>query len=140
MSMVFLAEPIISSQTSFAKGRFGCAKSVSVGTDCTIAVAIASGLQNPSKIAKTNVFSIRSMHTHGPPRCLVEMKIEIRSFEKKYSQTAEGILFSERFQDTYFSRSGAIAESQHVFLGGCGVAEGLRSTQAGSYCVAELGF
>lgn len=46
--------------------------------------------------------------------------------------------FASRFGDVYFSREGGLAETRHVFLGGCGLPEAWQSSQA--FTVGELGF
>jgi len=50
----------------------------------------------------------------------------------------DGILRSRRFDDIYFSRDGGLAETQAVFLAGCGLPERWQARQ--QFTVAELGF
>ncbi|MCB2107186.1 MAG: bifunctional tRNA (5-methylaminomethyl-2-thiouridine)(34)-methyltransferase MnmD/FAD-dependent 5-carboxymethylaminomethyl-2-thiouridine(34) oxidoreductase MnmC [Rhodobacteraceae bacterium] len=48
------------------------------------------------------------------------------------------VAHSSRFDDTYFSRDGGLAEKRHVFLGGCGLPNGWGT--APHYTICELGF
>jgi tRNA 5-methylaminomethyl-2-thiouridine biosynthesis bifunctional protein len=50
----------------------------------------------------------------------------------------EGALRAASFGDVYFSREGGLAESEAVFLGGCGLPEGWRDTSR--FAICELGF
>src|SRR5271170_342125 len=51
---------------------------------------------------------------------------------------ADGLPRSRRFGDVYFSREGGLAESQAVFLAGCGLPQ--RWAGRRRFTVAELGF
>ena len=50
----------------------------------------------------------------------------------------DGHLVSTRFDDVYFSRAGGLAETEAVFLAGCGLPEAWRGRRR--FTVAELGF
>lgn len=50
----------------------------------------------------------------------------------------DGVLRSRRFDDVYFSRDGGLAETQAVFLGGCGLPERWQGRR--QFTVGELGF
>jgi tRNA 5-methylaminomethyl-2-thiouridine biosynthesis bifunctional protein len=48
------------------------------------------------------------------------------------------VAYSERFGDVYRSKEGALAETRHVFLSGCGLPEAWRAAE--SFVIAETGF
>lgn len=50
----------------------------------------------------------------------------------------EGVPKARLFDDVYFSRDGGLAETDAVFLGGCGLPEGWRGKER--FAVGELGF
>ncbi len=50
----------------------------------------------------------------------------------------DGVPRSERFEDTYFSRAGGVAESRHVFLAGNALPERWRSST--DFTIVETGF
>ena len=52
--------------------------------------------------------------------------------------TAAGALFSEQFQDIYFSKAGGFAESTHVFIHGNKLLERWKNTE--HFVIGELGF
>lgn len=52
--------------------------------------------------------------------------------------TETGALFSEQFQDIYFSKAGGFAESTHVFIHGNQLLERWKNTER--FVIAELGF
>jgi tRNA 5-methylaminomethyl-2-thiouridine biosynthesis bifunctional protein len=58
--------------------------------------------------------------------------------EPKLTWTDEGVPRAEEFADTYFSRLGGLAESEAVFLAGCGLPEAWKGRA--QFFVAELGF
>ncbi|WP_256735192.1 tRNA (5-methylaminomethyl-2-thiouridine)(34)-methyltransferase MnmD, partial [Variovorax sp. dw_954] len=51
---------------------------------------------------------------------------------------ADGVPRSERFDDIYHTETGALAQSRHVFLGGCGLPEAWRGQP--QWLVLETGF
>ncbi len=50
----------------------------------------------------------------------------------------EGVLRADAFGDVYFSRDGGLAESEAVFLAGCGLPEGWKNKDR--FVICELGF
>jgi tRNA 5-methylaminomethyl-2-thiouridine biosynthesis bifunctional protein len=51
---------------------------------------------------------------------------------------ADGVPYSERFDDIYHTETGALAQSRHVFLGGCGLPEAWRGRS--QWRILETGF
>ncbi|KAF1020060.1 MAG: tRNA 5-methylaminomethyl-2-thiouridine biosynthesis bifunctional protein MnmC [Paracidovorax wautersii] len=49
-----------------------------------------------------------------------------------------GVPFSSRFDDVYHSFSGALAQTRHVFMGGCGLPEGWQARPR--FTIVETGF
>ncbi|BEP61854.1 bifunctional tRNA (5-methylaminomethyl-2-thiouridine)(34)-methyltransferase MnmD/FAD-dependent 5-carboxymethylaminomethyl-2-thiouridine(34) oxidoreductase MnmC [Variovorax sp. V213] len=51
---------------------------------------------------------------------------------------ADGVPYSERFDDIYHTETGALAQSRHVFMGGCGLPEAWRGQP--QWRILETGF
>ncbi|WP_431131152.1 FAD-dependent 5-carboxymethylaminomethyl-2-thiouridine(34) oxidoreductase MnmC [Variovorax paradoxus] len=51
---------------------------------------------------------------------------------------ADGVPYSERFDDIYHTETGALAQSRHVFLGGCGLPQAWRGRP--QWRILETGF
>ena len=67
--------------------------------------------------------------TPGAPGALAEL------------EWRDGLPWSRRFEDRYFSRQGGLAESRHVFLAGNGLPERWQATApSGPFTVLETGF
>lgn len=71
------------------------------------------------------------IHSRGPLEALGSPAVTLNT---------DGRPYSEHFRDGYYSADGGLAETQHVFLDGCGIAAQLRDSTRQLLTVGELGF